>query len=118
MTDQPPTDPTQPGSQPSARPPAIPHPALNSDASRALFEALSRRDYERPEIRPKVVPMYLGAKAVRLHLQNPDYVHQSAHSIRELIEYLPNSFDLPAVRHSALTERVKGLIDSWHSDGR
>jgi hypothetical protein len=62
--------------------------------------------------------IYLGAKAVRLHLENPDYVHQSAHSIRELIENLPNSFDLPTVRHPSLTERVKGLIESWNADGK
>lgn len=94
-------------------PPQIAHPALRSEASRTLFAVLDEKDREDAASIYKLSPIYLGAKVTIRHTNNPDYLAQAAHSIRELIDRLPKRFDVPTFEYQDLRSRARVLVDTW-----
>lgn len=72
---------------PDAIPPPAPRPDL-TDQQRALLLALQRRD-------PKLACMYFGALRVLADEANPEGLPMAAHALRELMEKLPESLDIP-----------------------
>jgi hypothetical protein len=78
----------------------------------ALHEALSDKDQ-------KLASMYLGALKAFEQSANPEmYVH-AAHSMRELMEKMPQYLDLPVEEHiPSLKERTRYLADNWVNGAR
>jgi hypothetical protein len=109
------------GASASATPQEPPHPALDSEISRSLFKALQRKDQETPTSLVPVAPIYLGAKTVRWQMknpENPEYLAQAAHSVRELFEYLPTKFNIAIFQHKAFADRQRKLIACWEEHGK
>ncbi len=91
---------------PNAAPP--PAPLLHlSDRQRALFLALDR-------LEPRLARMYLGGLRVLEDEANPDAVPLTAHALRELMEKLPESLDVPVKAPTGeLADRVRKLRSLW-----
>jgi hypothetical protein len=82
------------------------HETALSGRQRAVVEALGDR--------PRLVAWYLGARAVLSQEENPDRLAQSAHSVRELLEKLPNHFDVPVEKGTfILTDQAKALSQEF-----
>jgi len=64
--------------------------------------------------RPDLTRYYLGARRVLQDETNPDRLAQAAHSVRELLEKLPNYFDVPAEKGDrSLKAEAKNLAVVW-----
>lgn len=96
-------------------PPRFAHPALRSEASRTLFAVLEHKDGEDDASIYKLAPLYLGAKMSIRQVDNPDYLAQAAHSIREMIDMLPKRFDVPTFEYQDLRSRSRVLVDAWRA---
>ncbi len=60
--------------------------------------------------------MYLGAVMALSHTDNPDYLAQSAHSVRELMEKIPAFLDVQTRAHQeSLGSKVRELEDRWQT---
>ena len=62
--------------------------------------------------------MYVGALRARSDVDNPEYLSQSCHSIRELIDNLPMYFEVPVQRTGSLNVEVRALQDAWQRESR
>ncbi|HET6781734.1 MAG TPA: hypothetical protein VFH67_06535, partial [bacterium] len=71
-------------------------------AQRELYQALVARDASRAEI-------YVGALHALASARNPDRLAQCAHSLRELIERLPESVDIAVAPLPQLSSKVDGV---------
>jgi len=98
---------------PSTAPSRAAHPALRSVASQTLIVVLEDKDGQQPDSIYKLAPLYLGAKMTLRQTDNPDYLAQAAHSIRELIDALPKRFDVPTFEYQDLRSRSRILVDAW-----
>lgn len=78
-----------------------------SGQQRSLLLAFERLD-------PKLARMYLGALRVLADEANPDAMPLAAHALREIMEKLPESLDVPLKASAgALSNRVAGLLPIW-----
>ncbi len=79
-----------------------------SPRQRSLYEGLLRKD-------AGLSRMYLGALVVQSQVDNPERLYQAAHSVRELLEKLPRSFDVPIPTGTRVTlkERIRNLAPYW-----
>ena len=79
-----------------------------SGQQRSLLLAFERLD-------PKLARMYLGALRVLADEANPDAMPLAAHTLREIMEKLPESLDVPLKASAgALSNlRVAGLLPIW-----
>jgi hypothetical protein len=76
-----------------------------SGQQHSLYEALR-------EIRQDLASMHLGA-LMAFYSKNPDRLAQAAHSLRELMEKLPEYLDVPMKEGLSLGEKVKKLAQAW-----
>lgn len=91
---------------PNIIPTPAPRPDL-TDQQRALLLALQRRD-------PKLACMYFGALLVLADEANPERLPMAAHALRELMEKLPESLDIPLKATTGeLSKRVGKLWSLW-----
>jgi hypothetical protein len=65
-----------------------------------------------------IAAMYVGAIMARGAEDNPDHLSQACHSVRELIDNLPNYFDVPVERTGRLTDQANALHDQWKREPR
>lgn len=80
--------------------------AVLSGRQAALVDALGDRD--------ELVTFYLGARRVLQDEANPDRHAQAAHSIRELLEKVPEYFDVPlGSAGRTMKSEAKNLSKSW-----
>jgi len=88
----------------------IPKPAIRADLSgqqRTLMRALDERD-------PGLSAIYLGAIMVLVDTSNPDRLPQCAHSVRELMEKLPERLDVPTqAQKESLKVKVREIEDAY-----
>lgn len=78
-----------------------------SGKQRAFYEVLSRLD-------GRLADMYLGVLWVLAQESNPDRVCQAAHSMRELMEKLPQYLELPIPKNpTTLGDRIRSLHARW-----
>ena len=63
-------------------------------------------------LRQNLADMHLGALRA-FYSKNPDRLAQAAHSLRELMEKLPEYLDVPVKEAANLGEKVKELARSW-----
>jgi hypothetical protein len=63
--------------------------------------------------------MYVGALMARSATDNPDYLSQASHSLRELVDKLPEHFEgVPAKPVDKLGNKVNTLIAYWKKEQR
>jgi len=82
-----------------------------SDQQQAIIRSLSEKSTE-------LAYIYIGTLRVLIDRKNPDRFHQSAHSIRELIEKLPRYWpDAPSFKppEMGIKSLFNPLIDKWIS---
>lgn len=78
-----------------------------SGQQRAVYEALIEKD-------EKLASMYRGALTVLSKTDNPDRLAQSSHSLRELMEKIPDIVDVKTKAHrETLKSKVRELEDCW-----
>ncbi len=78
-----------------------------SGSQRALIRALDERD-------PSLSAIYQGGIAVLQNTSNPDRFSQCAHSMRELMDKLPEWLDVPTkAQKENLKTKVRGLEDDY-----
>jgi hypothetical protein len=66
------------------------------------------------KVNPELGNRYLGALMVLNQIDNPDWLAQSAHSIRELMNGLTIYLDIGIqTPHKDVVDRVRGLADKW-----
>jgi hypothetical protein len=62
--------------------------------------------------------MYIGALMARASEDNPDYLSQACHSVRELIDNLPKFFPMTVKRTGTLKDQVISLQSAWEREPR
>ena len=78
-----------------------------SSQQRALFEALMEENIS-------LGHMYIGALTVLANESNPEHLHQAAHSLRELLEKLPDYKDFPVkIKTENLKVKVREFSAEW-----
>lgn len=78
-----------------------------SAAQLTLLHALQQQQSE-------LAQMYLGALLVLQDNANPDSIPLSAHGVRELMEKLPETLDVPMKAHKErMGDKVQGLYQRW-----
>lgn len=78
-----------------------------SEQQNAFYRALC-------ETNPSLGGMYLGALAVLNHEGDPDRLAQAAHSVRELMEKIPQYVEVPMPTHEVgLKPMVDKLLTRW-----
>src|SRR5665811_433964 len=60
-----------------------------------------------------IARMYCGAIMARSAENNPDHLSQACHSMRELIDNVPNHFALPVESAGRLSDQVNALHAKW-----
>ena len=76
----------------------------------AFHKALADKD-------PKLAQMYFGALHTLEQQGNPERYAQVAHSIRELMEKMPEYLDLPVEQNiPSLKQRARELADVWNAN--
>ena|ERR1035437_10278853 len=65
-----------------------------------------------------VARMYIGALMARASEENPDYLSQACHSVRELIDNLPKYFQVTVKRTGSLKDQVISLQSAWGREPR
>lgn len=77
-----------------------------------LFDVLVERDKD-------LGRMFVGAVKARAAMDNPEYLHQASHSLRELINELPRHFaDASLKAPDRLSDQVKALASKWRREPR
>jgi len=67
---------------------------------------------------PTLAKMYVGAIIARGSEDNPDYLSQACHSMRELIDNLPKYLPVPYEHSGELRPKVDALADQWKKELR
>jgi hypothetical protein len=65
-----------------------------------------------------VARMYCGAIMARGAENNPDHLSQACHSMRELIDNIPNHFEVPVESAGRLGDRVSAFYGKWKREPR
>ena len=78
-----------------------------------MYEALLREDAKLQDRGATMAQIYLGAMAVRSQTDNPEYLVQAAHSLRELMEKTPRFLGIAPVASEGLTVRVREVVSAW-----
>jgi hypothetical protein len=78
-----------------------------------MYEALLREDAKLQDRGATMAQIYLGAMAVRYQTDNPEYLVQAAHSLRELMEKMPRFLGIAPVASEGLTVRVREVVTVW-----
>lgn len=89
---------------------------LLSGQQRLLYEALVDLDATASIARSRTAEMYLGVVMLRRRAEwddNPDIHAFAAHGLRELMEKLPRSLDVPVAQGAGMTDRVRTLTRAW-----
>lgn len=82
---------------------------FRSGQQKALYEALVAKDR-------RFGAMYMGALIARDYIVNPERLVQSAHSLRELMEKLPEYLNLPIQRNPSNSDKlIQNLMICWES---
>jgi len=66
----------------------------------------------------EVAAMYVGALMARATVDNPEYLSQACHSLRELIDNLPKYFDVPVEPSGRLGDQTNALHEHWKRERR
>ena len=84
-----------------------------NDRQKEIIKALIEQSFSTKNL----ANMYIGALKVLSDKSNPDRIHQSAHSLRELVYYMTNHIEVATKTNETHKEQMKQLINQFDELG-